>query len=289
MNSFYVTLPSDSSVNIFPDSTQCCYKVKLPHSISIDKQNWEVALVDMIIPSQVHNISDNTEETHITISTTSKHLFQFMKKGDKQSKLKTWTSSGFEPRYYLTFTFPSGVYTSATHLVETIDETIQELFAEAFKEQSCDLRISYSKSQQRVKLHFKGESRLGIYFNSNLHLKLGGSPSWIHKTIFASSKGVFEYGVDLNAGHNHLYVYSDIAEHTFIGNIKAPLLRVLPFMPRKSSSLHNYQEFRNLHYVPVSKSEFDTIHINIRGDTGDLIHFVGGKSVVKLHFRQTTY
>ena len=42
------------------------------------------------------------------------------------------------------------------------------------------------------------------------------------------------------------------------------------------------------HYIPVSKSDFDIISIQITGDLGIPVHFITGKTIVKLHFRQRT-
>ena len=58
-NQFYVTLLSDSSMDYFPDNCQCCFNVKLPTPIAINKQDWEVALVEVILPSNVKNISED--------------------------------------------------------------------------------------------------------------------------------------------------------------------------------------------------------------------------------------
>ena len=44
MNNFYLTLLSDSSLSTFSKNTQCDFKVKLDHSIQIEKDNWEVGL-----------------------------------------------------------------------------------------------------------------------------------------------------------------------------------------------------------------------------------------------------
>ena len=44
-------------------------------------------------------------------------------------------------------------------------------------------------------------------------------------------------------------------------------------------------EFRNLHYVTVAKSFIDQIHISIKGDNGEDVPFVTGKTMIKLHFR----
>ena len=57
MNNFYLTLLSDSSLCTFSKNTQCDFKVKLDHSIRIEKDNWEVGLVEVITPNEVNNIT----------------------------------------------------------------------------------------------------------------------------------------------------------------------------------------------------------------------------------------
>ena len=45
----------------------------------------------------------------------------------------------------------------------------------------------------------------------------------------------FKYGVDLNILHNWLYVYSDVVDFTHLGEVMAPILRVIPFKISKHS------------------------------------------------------
>ena len=59
MNSFFLTLPSDSSIGMFPNNTQCCFKIHLPKTIHIDKEEWEVALVQLITPTHHNRFSVN--------------------------------------------------------------------------------------------------------------------------------------------------------------------------------------------------------------------------------------
>ena len=79
-------------------------------------------------------------------------------------------------------------------------------------------------------------------------------------------------------------MYSDIASYTYIGDVTAPVLRVVPFQQTKSD-IHSHKEFLNLHYVPVAKSFIDQVHISIKGDTSYDVPFITGKSLIKLHFR----
>lgn len=54
--SFYLVLPSNSSMTIFPNNTLADYTTKLAHPISLDGGEWEVALVEAIYPHSFHNL-----------------------------------------------------------------------------------------------------------------------------------------------------------------------------------------------------------------------------------------
>ena len=144
--------------------------------------------------------------------------------------------------------------------------------------------IEYSKKSKRPKLGFTKVIKIGIKLHPSLFLKFGGSPDLIGNTIYPgkNSLQMFKYSANIDAGYNNLFIYSDIVEYSIVGDTVAPILRVVPFksynfVESDNDSQHINHEIINLHYVPVSKSEFDTIHINIT---------VIGKTIVKLHFRQ---
>ena len=44
-----------------------------------------------------------------------------------------------------------------------------------------------------------------------------------------NERDAFKYGVDLNILHNRLFVYSDIVDYTYLGEVMTPILRVIPF------------------------------------------------------------
>ena len=88
--------------------------------------------------------------------------------------------------------------------------------------------------------------------------------------------------MDLNTSYQ-LHVYTDIASYTYIGDVTAPLLRVVPFQQTKSD-IHSHKEFLNLHFIPVAKSFIDQVHISIKRDTGYIVPFITGKSLITLHF-----
>ena len=53
MKDFYLTLLSDSSLQVFQHNKQSNLTVNLDHSIYIEKEKWEVALVEIITPTDL--------------------------------------------------------------------------------------------------------------------------------------------------------------------------------------------------------------------------------------------
>ena len=81
-----------------------------------------------------------------------------------------------------------------------------------------------------------------------------------------------------------LFVYTNIIEHQPVGDTSAPLLRVVTAATH-FGDINNYN-FTKLHYLPVNTNLINTIEIDIRDEFGYRIPFRGGRSNVKLHFRQ---
>ena len=271
MKDFYLTLLSDSSLHMYPDNKQNSFTVKLDHPIQIEKELWEVALVEMITPSQILNISEENN-------------YFFLRFYDRSLAAKiddvncTYDGSCSE----IDLKIPKGNYHSPYHLVEEIQNIIDRRYGTHLKQSNASITISYAKNSRRVKVHSQDPNQVKIFFPTQLAEKLGVNPNFHDKAI-GNERHAFKYGVDLNTSYHQLHVYSDIESYTYIGDVTAPVLRVVPFQQTKSET-HSHQEFLNLHYVPVAKSYIDQVHISIKGDTGYDVPFITGKSLIKLHF-----
>ena len=57
---FYLTLPSNSSMNYYPSNTVARYATKLPQVMELEGE-WEVALTEISVPSPLPNV---TRDTH---------------------------------------------------------------------------------------------------------------------------------------------------------------------------------------------------------------------------------
>ena len=54
---FHLTLPSDGSMETFPDNTLAHFKTSLPQPLDFTEGEWEVGLTEMLYPTFLENIS----------------------------------------------------------------------------------------------------------------------------------------------------------------------------------------------------------------------------------------
>ena len=91
-----------------------------------------------------------------------------------------------------------------------------------------------------------------------------------------TEKTMSSFVADINGGFSSMYVYTDIVDAQFVGDVKVLLLRIVNTEGKYGNNVH--ASFRNLQYVPVKVNAFETIDENVS--------FEFGKSIVSLHFRQ---
>ena len=102
-----------------------------------------------------------------------------------------------------------------------------------------------------------------------------------------------ELPADLLAGKHLIFVYANIIEYQYVGDAKAPLLRVID----SKQSLENgsvcevapthRKVFSNLDYKKLLTNTIQSISIELRTETGDLAPFSGtGRILLTLQFKK---
>ena len=89
--------------------------------------------------------------------------------------------------------------------------------------------------------------------------------------------------VGLQRGFYSLFVYCDIVEDVAVGDVIAPLLRILNIDGKDDRMVSRI--YQTVQYVSVQRRQFETIEIDIKDDTGRRVPFQRGKVIVTLHFR----
>ena len=94
----------------------------------------------------------------------------------------------------------------------------------------------------------------------------------------------------LKSGINHLYIYASICKPIQVGGVQVPLLKSIWM----DGTWKNFEQgdlcnvvMKNPMYIPLCTSSINTIEVNIRSDSGELIPFIDGSiTSLTLHFKK---
>lgn len=247
--SFYATLPSDSSMSYFPENKISHFVTRLSAPLDL-KGEWEVGLTELIYPHIWSNVLEKCNEYEYDAGTGV----------IRKAKI------------------PAGYY-------ETPAEIIKWIQYQNFKDDN--IAFTYNKHNRKVKISLKPTCKVKLL--PGLAECLGFDPCELINDDYPSRNSpykVFESPrvADPNEDYKLLYIYSDIVENQILGDVVAPLLRVIPVKGKDGDMIH--EVFDRPHYIPLSRKSFQTIETVIRTHTGKLVSFDRGKLIVKLHFRQ---
>lgn len=258
---FYLTLPSNSSMQYFPDNKTTNFVTQLPQQLKLDGQ-WEVALVEIQYPHSFYTVNDHENIIYYTLE-------HYGKKNslEKTASLKKKTR------------IPAGNYDSINDVIHELNEN---------KELDFYTTFTYNVETNRVTVDFKD---IKNYIFKICSLKL--SPKFSLQLGYEPQTNLFENRLARNPPNlllgipHQLFVYCDIVIPQLVGDVITPLLRVVPVNTSKyvygSNKMVTYTA---PHYIPVLKREFQNVEIDIRCDKGYATPFHFGTLCVKLHFRR---
>ena len=290
MSSFYLTLPSNSSMDFYPNNTLANYTTKLPQLFDLNGE-WEVGLSEIQYPISWYNVS--------------KHEAKMFMKLDEQKIM-----ADISP--------PEGLYDTADMLVKQINSSIVRL-----EERKNSIRFHYNEVSKKISIEYDVDRivstksslpKIMLKISKPLAELLGfewkkrpefkdmlarpdsGKPSFhdysgnrdprdqfIEMSPLQDTYYTGDRVCDLQRGFYSLFVYCDIVEDVVVGDVKAPLLRTVNIDGKDDKMVSRI--YQTVQYVTVQRRQFDTIEIDIRDDTGRRVPFQRGKVIVTLHFR----
>jgi len=256
MSHFYLTLPSNASMDCYGDNTATKYTTKLSQMMELDG-DWEVGLTEFSCPGNFVNV----------------------RMGECRIRIRNQTSALVEYRYV-----KEGYYRDIRELVAAVNESLRaspELrrVSETFVTQCAYLQ--YREVQNAVEVTVK--RNFTIRFNQMLSRKLGFSST----TGYSGKTTGSTPNADVDSIKS-LYVYCDLLEPVPVGDVKVPLLRIINIMEKKEH-LNTHRIMKRVLFLPVQKKHFDTVEIQILDDGGNIVPFEAGKSIVVLEFRRVVH
>jgi len=255
---FYITIPS----NTYEENTASNFRIVLPQRIRLEGE-WEVGLAEIIYPNSWYYLTDDTY-------------------------IEYEYYDGHKGRINLEI----GHYNSSEELFSKINTQI--LHYSVLKYDVRIVEFGFNSDLKRVHVIVDNYDMISITLSKELASLLGfANANFYHDTRTPAIKRTETGGTTVTAEyrmiplpsfHEAIYVYSNIVEDQVIGNIMAPLLRIVDIQGKYGDII--CKTYDAPHYVPVLLKDIVQIEINLKTDMNELFSFQFGKVIVKLHVRR---
>lgn len=259
MDQFFLTLPSNSSMSIYPGNKTSHYRTRLPSSIELHG-DYEVALVEASFP------------------------FTFSHFGNSQESVKCVFLNGQSVEFPWTGLYH---YTTDADLVYKLNDGLDIPVYFGINKDGY-VAVGYSGRPLGPKPTSKSRRLFWEYDVSHVVL----SPLLAETLGFTQRKvpllTIAQRTVNrLMALPQTLFYYCDLVESQRVGDTLAPLLRTVN--TKAGHCLYGStctESYTNPFYIPVLKKCFADVEILIKDDTGHNPSFTHGTSSCVLHFRR---
>jgi hypothetical protein len=247
-------------MSYFPENTLTHYITKLDTPIILDSlHDWEVGLAEFQYPHTWFNINEYNNVFSVYIPTSDEP-------DPKTGKI---------PMEWKRCIIKKNNYKKPEKLIAEMNKQLH--FAMNVASQD-PVTLAYVKDIRKVK--FKIPEYRVLALKKPLTYMLG----LLKDSIGLTENTVSPEEIDLNGNYRDMYIYSDVIQYRLVGDVSTPLLRAIATEGKDKSTIRKI--FQDIHYVPVSRSSFETIEIDIRTDTGQPVPFEKGRVDAVLHFRR---
>ena len=282
MSHFYLTLPSNSSFDYYPNNTAAHYFTKLPKDVSLDGE-WEVGLAEIDFPHSWFNVPKPQ-----TISTFHTSRISTPTRGDSEPASQVVALS---PPAAFTVVVAEGYYPTIADLVAEINRALLTTYTTPRNGVQKRDRPIFTYNEHSRKTYIRLANRSYLRIPTRLCNLLGFAENSTDNEHLAMNMNLTDRKMikgqnisDIDYGLHSLYVYCDVLEYTPVGDTMAPLLRIVDVDGEHGRTIHKHYD--NPRYVPVQKRNFSSLEIDIRTNTGEVVPFESGPLVVTLHFRR---
>ena len=186
---FYVTLPSNSSMQYFPDNKTSNFVTKLSRTPQLDGE-WEVGLAEIVYPHTWYNICEGKNSVEIY---APDNLYLVFKTAE----------FSIQPGYY-----------------EKVQDVIDALYKAGISNLT-DVVLSYDDTSKRVAV--KCGRRVIVKLRGDIASIFGFLND---TTIRASDEKGFTLAL-LETGNQYFYIYTDIIKSQYHGDVVVPVFRTV--------------------------------------------------------------
>ena len=252
---FYITLPSESSGDVFPENNPSEYTVRLPHWIQL-KGEWEIGL---------HSIA----YTPWNIIQPLDEPISFMN-GGKEGK-------GGKMRKH---------YSSVKEYINSINESLKESHVDKSPvDKSNEIEFSYELNG-KVTAHLEPGYTVRLRREQAIVLGFMTFEDSSETYDIENVEETGQYKANLYRETNIL-VYCNIVQPQIVGDRLIPLVAIVPY--QKTTGTTGFYAVENIHYIPVQTKTFQNIQVHLRSSTEEPIPFEHGRAAITLHLKPLNY
>ena len=303
-DSFYLTLPSNSSTEYYPANNAAEYNIKFLKTINLQGE-WEAALVDIQFPQNWLNVHEMEIpiRMYLTPTTTTTHSqnYHLLSTADyirtvleafpnqnspisideiiRGKRLFRWNDT----LKCIEIIVNKGYHASIESLVDQINLAVKVIFFQPFYRllilDASSAHVSYFVGERVSKISFTNCSvnqMLGITrIDSVENLDVNQHEAPMHIGCLAA------HYPDMNNGVNTIFVYSDVIDIQRVGDSQPQLMRSLPSRVKEGMI-----SFDKPQYKRVIRNSITSAEIVLRDLAGRTLKFQRGITICTLHFRR---
>ena len=283
---FTVHVVSSASMEIFDSNTLESYR-KFFNDKNQLSGDWRVALSEIIFPTKTEKFVNGNLTVH--------NLKDY--EGSQKSSGGNISSRPYSGQK-LAFMLVLGTFDTLSQLLATIKRTVG-LPNFSFREinSSGKYEILLGKYEGITFPSDKNPRIIGfesITDGNGIHIGYKMYPNENGLMKIDETEAYYgEFLADLCAGKHLIFIYTNIIEYQYVGDTKAPLLRVIDSKQSlKNGSVYELEPthrivFTNLDYKKLLTNTIQPISIELRTETGQLVPFSGtAKVILTLQFKK---
>lgn len=245
-NGFYVTVASNASMHVYPNNKICNFRTKLAKPLLLNSA-YEVGLIEVQYPRNWLSFTD------------------------KDSNIAIFGSDAKKKKYVIRPTL--GFYNDIHKLVKEINSQLANV------KDLSSIKLMYNDITSKI--YVLRADGLNFIFRGRLAEILGFEPDATFRVEETPTKA--PHPADIFGGSYNMFIYSDIVDYQLVGDSRAQLLRCINICnDTRSIPTLTYDK---PHYAPICKTTLDDIEISLKNDQNELIPFLYGKVILKLHFK----
>lgn len=256
MKDFYLTLISNSSLDIYPLSRTSHFMVQLPKKILLN-ENWVVGLSEIQYSYNFFNVTENNNTF-------------------------TYSNGSYTSRRKI----PIGFYNNVSDILNEVSKQSKDLGEWLVYDTATNrVRVTWTEAINDPHPHSldKSNDLRSLKFHGRLALQLG----------FIPGVDVLSYDLSPYIGNTYfgipdqMFIYCDLIEPQLIGYESSQVIKILNTTEKDEKFGSScFRSFLKIHYIPVMRKEFEKVEIEIKDITGETFPFRHGVSTIKLHFKK---